>query len=70
MLLVGPTGVKLILMSDVIGGTDWTGQTYTFDDYAGAFLPTAARRRPRELTGRPTTARATRSRRRACRSRT
>ena len=28
-------------MSDVIGGTDWTGQTYTFDDDAAALLPSS-----------------------------
>ena len=39
VLLVGPNGAKFILMSDVIGGTDWTGQTYTFDDAAAAVLP-------------------------------
>lgn len=39
VLLVGPTGVKFVLMSDPIGGTDWTGQTYTFDDAAAALLP-------------------------------
>ena len=36
VLLVGPTGVKFILMSDAGGGTDSTGQTYTFDDSAAA----------------------------------
>ncbi|MCU1263814.1 MAG: hypothetical protein JWM21_132 [Acidobacteria bacterium] len=41
VLLVGPTGVKFIVMSDVIGGTDWTGQTYTFDDTAAALLPSS-----------------------------
>jgi subtilisin-like proprotein convertase family protein len=41
VLLVGPTGVKFTLMSDVIGGTDWTGQTYTFDDDAAAILPSS-----------------------------
>src|SRR5207237_1887050 len=41
VLLVGPTGVKFILMSDVIGGSDWTGQTYTFDDAAAALLPSS-----------------------------
>ncbi len=39
VLLVSPTGQKFILMSDVIGGTDWSGQTYTFDDAAAALLP-------------------------------
>ena len=40
-LLVSPTGQKFIVMSDVIGGTDWTGQTYTFDDAAAALLPSS-----------------------------
>jgi len=39
VLLVGPTGVKLLLMSDVIGGSDMTGLTYTFDDDAAALIP-------------------------------
>lgn len=38
VLLVGPTGVKFTLMSDVIGGTDWTGQTYTLDDGAASIF--------------------------------
>ena len=41
VLLVGPTGRKFIVMSDVIGGTDWTGQTYTFDDTATSLLPSS-----------------------------
>ncbi|MFN2529825.1 MAG: proprotein convertase P-domain-containing protein [Pyrinomonadaceae bacterium] len=41
VLLVGPTGVKFIVMSDVIGGTDLTGQTYTFDDSAAGILPSS-----------------------------
>ncbi|MFL6208009.1 MAG: proprotein convertase P-domain-containing protein [Pyrinomonadaceae bacterium] len=41
VLLVGPTGRKFIVMSDVIGGTDWTGQTYTLDDDAAALLPSS-----------------------------
>lgn len=38
VLLVSPTGKKFIVMSDVIGGTDMTGQTYTFDDAAAALI--------------------------------
>jgi subtilisin-like proprotein convertase family protein len=38
VLLVGPTGVKFVLMSDVIGVNDWTGQTYTIDDGAAALF--------------------------------
>lgn len=34
VLLVSPSGRKFIVMSDVIGGTDFSGQTYTFDDAA------------------------------------
>ena len=41
VLLVGPTGVKFNIMSDVIGGTDWTGQTYTLDDAAAGLLPSS-----------------------------
>ncbi len=41
VLLVGPTGQKFIVLSDAIGGTDWTGQTYTFDDNAAAILSNA-----------------------------
>ncbi len=40
-LLVSPNGQKFIVMSDVIGGTDWTGETYTFDDAAAALLPSS-----------------------------
>ena len=39
VLLVGPTGVKFVLLSDVIGGNDWTGQTYTIDDAAAGVVP-------------------------------
>jgi Proprotein convertase P-domain len=41
VLLVSPTGVKLLLMSDVIGGSAaaaLTGQTYTFDSAADTIL--------------------------------
>jgi hypothetical protein len=41
VLLVGPTGAKFILISDVFGSGDLTGQTYTFDDRASAFLSDA-----------------------------
>ena len=36
MLLQSPTGTNVVLMSDVGGGTDATGQNYTFDDAGGA----------------------------------
>jgi subtilisin-like proprotein convertase family protein len=39
VLLVAPTGVKLILMSDVGSTNDWTGQTYIFDSTAAALMP-------------------------------
>jgi len=38
MLLVGPTGQKFILVSDVIGGTDAVAINWTFDDTAAAFI--------------------------------
>jgi subtilisin-like proprotein convertase family protein len=41
MLLQSPTGVNVVLMSDVGGGTDATGQNYTFDD-AGPAMADAA----------------------------
>jgi subtilisin-like proprotein convertase family protein len=41
VLLVGPTGQKFIVMSDVIGSTDWTGQTITLDDAAAALVPSS-----------------------------
>ncbi|HEY7411983.1 MAG TPA: M36 family metallopeptidase [Vicinamibacteria bacterium] len=39
VLLVGPGGQRMILMSDAGGGTDVTGINLTFDDAAGAALP-------------------------------
>ena len=39
VLLVGPTGQTVILMSDATGSTDWVGQTYIFDSAASALLP-------------------------------
>ncbi len=38
VMLVGPTGVKFVLMSDVLADSDLTGQTYTFDDNAAVLL--------------------------------
>jgi subtilisin-like proprotein convertase family protein len=38
MLLVSPDGKKFILQSDVGGGADVTGVTYTFDDQATAVI--------------------------------
>jgi subtilisin-like proprotein convertase family protein len=42
VLLVSPTGRKFILMADVIGDPNATGQTYTLDDDAAALLPAAS----------------------------
>src|SRR5207237_8855235 len=36
-----PTGRKFMAMSNVTGGTDWTGQTYPLDDDAAALLPSS-----------------------------
>jgi len=41
ILLVGPTGQTLVLMSDAGGGTDIGSVTLTFDDTAGGPLPDA-----------------------------
>jgi subtilisin-like proprotein convertase family protein len=41
VLLVGPTGAKFVLMSDALGTSDLTGQTYTFDDRASVALLSA-----------------------------
>jgi len=41
MLLQSPTGTNVVLMSDVGGGTDATGQNYTFDDAGGAMADAA-----------------------------
>ena len=38
MLLVGPTGQKFVLLSDVIGGTDWVNTNYDLDDAAASFI--------------------------------
>lgn len=39
MVLVGPHGQKVMLMSDAGGGTDVTGLNFTFDDAAASTLP-------------------------------
>ncbi|MCA1591219.1 MAG: proprotein convertase P-domain-containing protein, partial [Acidobacteria bacterium] len=39
MLLVGPGGQSFIILSDVIGGTDWVNINYTLDDAAAAVIP-------------------------------
>ena len=52
MLLVGPGGQNLIILSDVIGGTDWANINYVLDDAAGGVLPSSAA--PVSGTFRPT----------------
>ncbi|MEO8591357.1 MAG: thrombospondin type 3 repeat-containing protein, partial [Flavobacteriales bacterium] len=42
ILLQSPTGTNVILMSDAGGGTDATGQNYTFSDGAAATLANAS----------------------------
>jgi subtilisin-like proprotein convertase family protein len=42
ILLVGPLGQKVLLMSDVGGGASVANVNLTFDDAAGVFLPTGA----------------------------
>ena len=41
ILLQSPTGTNVVLMSDVGGSTDATGQNYTFDDAGGAMADAA-----------------------------
>ncbi len=41
VLLVGPGGQKFIILSDVIGGTDWVGINYTLDDAAASLVPSS-----------------------------
>lgn len=53
VLLVNPAGRKFVLMSDVIGGSNWTGQSYTFDDSAASLIP-ATGTPPASGTFRPT----------------
>ncbi len=53
VLLVAPTGQKFILMSDVLGTSDWTGQSYSLDDSAAALLP-ASGAAPASGSFRPT----------------
>jgi len=42
VLLVGPTGARIILLSDAGGSNDATGQTWTFDDSAANLVPDSA----------------------------
>jgi subtilisin-like proprotein convertase family protein len=42
MLLQSPTGINVVLMSDVGGSSDATGQSYTFDDAASNLMADAA----------------------------
>ena len=39
VVLVGPTGVKFILISDAGGNPDWVGETYTLDDNGPTAFP-------------------------------
>ena len=39
IVLVSPSGQKFIIVSDALGTSDWTGQTYTFSDDASSLLP-------------------------------
>lgn len=39
LMLVSPTGARMVLESDVGGGTDITNRTYTLDDQAAAGIP-------------------------------
>jgi subtilisin-like proprotein convertase family protein len=41
VLVVGPTGVKVVVMSDAGGDVDISGRNFTFDDAAAASLPDA-----------------------------
>jgi subtilisin-like proprotein convertase family protein len=40
LLLQSPTGINVVLMSDVGGGADNTGENYTFDDNAASLMST------------------------------
>ena len=42
VVLVSPTGQSVILMSDVGGSTDATGQNFVFDDAAASLMADAA----------------------------
>jgi subtilisin-like proprotein convertase family protein len=52
MLLVGPGGQKMVILSDAIGGTDWVNTTYLLDDTATALVPSSGT--PVSGTFRPT----------------
>lgn len=41
MLLVGPGGQRLVILSDVLGTSDWVNTTYTLEDSAAAVVPAA-----------------------------
>ena len=58
LLLVGPGGQQVTLMSDAGDGTDVTGLDFTFDDEASAVLPT--RPSPPSSRAGPTSRRTTR----------
>jgi subtilisin-like proprotein convertase family protein len=52
MLLVSPTGQKMVILSDTIGSTDWVNITYLLDDTAAALVPSSGT--PVSGTFRPT----------------
>jgi subtilisin-like proprotein convertase family protein len=52
MLLVSPGGQKFIILSDVIGGTDWVNINYTLDDAAAGLVPSSGA--PASGTFKPT----------------
>ena len=52
MLLVGPGGKSFVILSDVIGGTNWANNSYVLDDAAAALIASSAA--PVSGTFRPT----------------
>jgi subtilisin-like proprotein convertase family protein len=52
VLLVGPAGQKMVMMSDVIGGTDAVNITYLLDDTGAGLVPSTGT--PASGTFRPT----------------
>ncbi len=59
MLLVSPTGQKIVLMSDTGGGNSISNRTIIFDDFAAGFLPdstliSSGTFKPSDYTSTPT----------------
>ena len=52
MLLVGPGGQNLVILSRVIGSAHWVNINYTLDDFAAAIIPSSGT--PSSGTFRPT----------------